>query len=106
MNIQDMMKQAKVMQTRMQEMQEKLGQTEVEGQAGGGLVKVVMTCRGEVRKIEIAQEAQAGDREMLEDLVMAAVNLARDNADNTLATETRKMMEELGLPTDMKLPGM
>lgn len=106
MNIQDMMKQAKVMQQRMQSMQEKLAQMEVEGQAGGGLVKVIMTCRGEVRKIDIAAEAQNGEKEMLEDLVMAAINLARDNADNTLATETRKMMEELGLPTDMKLPGM
>jgi DNA-binding YbaB/EbfC family protein len=107
MNIQEMMKQAKIMQQRMQEMQAKLGQMEVEGQAGGGMVSVVMTCRGEVRKVTIAPDAiNPLEKEVLEDLVMAAVNLARENADNTLAGETRKMMQELGLPADAQLPGM
>jgi DNA-binding YbaB/EbfC family protein len=107
MNIQEMMRQAKVMQQRMQEMQVKLGQTEVEGQAGGGAVQVVMTCRGEVRKLTISPNViNPQEKDMLEDLVMAAVNLARENADNMLASETRKMMEELGLPADAKLPGM
>ncbi len=107
MNIQDMMKQAQLMQRRMQEMQEKLGQMEVEGQSGGGLVRVVMTCRGEVRTVSIAPEVvNPADKETLEDLVKAAVNLARENADNTLAGETRRMMEEMGIPADMGLPGM
>lgn len=106
MNIQEMMKQAAVMQKRMQEMQEKLAEMEVGGTAGGGLVSVVMTCRGEVRKVNISPEViNPSDKETLEDLVMAAMNMARENADNTLANETRKMMEELGLPTNMQLPG-
>lgn len=106
MNIQEMMKQAAVMQKRMQEMQEKLAEMEVVGTAGGGLVSVVMTCRGEVRKVNISPEViNPSDKETLEDLVMAAMNMARENADGTLANETRKMMEELGLPTNMQLPG-
>lgn len=106
MNIQEMMKQAQIMQKKMQEMQDKLGEMEVQGQSGGGMVKVVMTCRGEVRKITINPEViNPEERETLEDLVMAAVNMAKDNADNTLAEETRKMMEELGLPGNMQLPG-
>ena len=106
MNIQEMMKQAAVMQKRMQEMQERLADMEVAGTAGGGLVSVVMTCRGEVRKVALSPEViNPADKETLEDLVMAAMNMARENADNTLANETRKMMEELGLPTNMQLPG-
>lgn len=106
MNIQEMMKQAQVMQQRMQQMQEKLAEMEVTGAAGGGLVSVVMTCRGEVRKVNIAPEViNPSDQETLEDLVMAAMNMARENADTTLADETRRMMEELGLPTNMQLPG-
>lgn len=106
MNIQEMMKQAQVMQQRMQQMQEKLAETEVTGAAGGGIVSVVMTCRGEVRKVNIAPEViNPQDAETLEDLVMAAMNMARENADNRLAEETRRMMEEMGLPANMKLPG-
>ncbi len=107
MNIQEMMKQAQVMQKRMQQMQEKLGEMEVQGVSGGGLVSVTMTCRGEVRKVDIAPEViNPSDKETLEDLVMAAMNMARTNADQTMADETRRMMEELGIPTDIKLPGM
>ena len=106
MNIQEMMKQAQIMQQRMQEMQEKLGIMEVQGQAGGGMVTVVMTCRGEVRSVTIAPEIiNPQEKETLEDLVMAAMNLARRNADNTLAGETRRMMEEMGLPLE-GLPGI
>lgn len=103
MNIQKMMEQARVMQQKMQEMQEKLGHTEVSGTAGGGMVSVVMTCKGEVRKVSIAPEIiNPSDKETLEDLVMAAMNTARANADGTLADETRKMMQELGLPANME----
>ena len=107
MNIQQMMKQAQLMQKRMEEMQERLGHMEVKGQAGGGMVEIVMTCRGEVRKTTISPEViNQEDKETLEDLVTAAVNQARQNADNTMAEETRKMMEELGLPAGTQLPGM
>ncbi len=105
MNIQQMMKQAQVMQQRMEQMQERLGDMEVEGMAGGGMVHIVMTCKGEVRKVAIRPEViNPDDRETLEDLVMAAVNMAKQKADATLAEETRKMMADMGMPADMKLP--
>ena len=99
MNIQKMMQQAQTMQTRMQELQEQLAEVEVEGVSGGGMVKVIMTCKGDVRKINIdASIVNPDDKETLEDLVAAAVNSARVNADQTIANETQKMMQELGLP--------
>lgn len=105
MNIQQMMKQAQVMQQRMEQMQERLGDMEVEGMAGGGMVHIVMTCKGEVRKVAIRPEViNPDERETLEDLVMAAVNMAKQKADATLAEETRKMMADMGMPSDMKLP--
>ncbi len=105
MNIQQMMKQAQVMQQRMEEMQDRLGDTEVEGSAGGGMVNVVMTCKGEVRKLSINPEIIVpAERETLEDLVMAALNMAKQRADATLADETKKMMSDMGMPANMKLP--
>jgi DNA-binding YbaB/EbfC family protein len=106
MNIQEMMKQAKVMQDKMQQLQEELANKEVQGQAGGGMVSVTMTCRGEVRNLSISSDiVNPDDKETLEDLVMAAVNMARQNADQTMADETSRMMQEMGLPADMQLPG-
>lgn len=105
MNVQEMMKQAKVMQDRMQQMQAELAEVEVTGESGGGLVSVVMTCRGEVRSITVAPEVvNPEDKETLEDLVVAAMNAARQNADQKMADETQKMMQELGLPSNMELP--
>jgi len=99
MDVQKMMQQAKVMQDKMQAMQEKLGDMEVEGSAGGGVTKVVATCKGEVRKISIDDSLMdLNEKEMLEDLVKAALNDAKAKADLTLAEETKKMMEEMGLP--------
>lgn len=105
MNIQEMMRQAQTMQKRMEEMQAKLGELEISGQSGGGMVKVVMTCKGEVRKIDIAPEMiDPAEKETLEDLIKAAINMARQNADAKLAEETKRMMSEFGLPPDFKLP--
>lgn len=105
MNIQKMMQQAKQMQDKMQEMQEKLGDMEVEGSAGGGLVKVVATCKGEVRKLDIDPSIiKEDDKEVLEDLIKAALNDAKSKGDATLAEETQKMMQDLGLPAGVQLP--
>ncbi len=105
MNIADMMKQAKVMQQRMEELQAQLAVTEVEGASGGGLVSVVMTCKGDVRSLKISPEiVNPADVETLEDLVMAAVNMARQNADSTMASETARMMDGMGLPSNFELP--
>jgi hypothetical protein len=99
MNIQEMMKQAKSMQEKMAQMQEKLGGVEVQGSAGGDMVKVTMTCKGEARKIDIADSMMdLNEKEVLEDLIKAALNDAKMKADQKLAEETQKMMSELGLP--------
>jgi DNA-binding YbaB/EbfC family protein len=105
MDIQRMMKQAQVMQTRMQELQERLAETEVNASAGGDAVKVTMTCKGEVRALTISPAViDPTDKETLEDLVMAAINNARVSADQLMADQTRQMMAELGLPANAKLP--
>ncbi len=105
MNIQKMMQQAQVMQDKMQEMQEKLGEIEVEGVSGGGMVKVVMTCKGDVRSIVIDPSiVDADEKEVLEDLIKAALNDAKAKGDQTMADETQKVMGDMGLPAGMKMP--
>ena len=105
MKIQQMMQQAKVMQDKMQEMQEKLGDVEVTGTAGGGVVTVTITCKGEARSVAIDDSMMdLNEKDVLEDLVKAAINDAKAKADQKLAEETQKMMGELGLPEGVKLP--
>lgn len=105
MNFQKMMQQAKVMQEKMAAMQDKLGQIEVRGSAGGGLVSVTTTCKGEVKALSIDPSAiNPADKEILEDLLKAALNDAKAKADQTLADETQKMMSDMGLPAGMGLP--
>ncbi len=105
MDMMQIMKQAREMQTRMQQMQEQLGEIEVEGSAGGGMVKVVMTCKRDVKALEIAPELlNPDDRQTIQDLLIAALNVAGQNAESRLAEETRKMMQDLGLPADFQLP--
>ena len=105
MNIQQMMQQAKQMQDKMQEMQDKLGDVTVEGTAGGGVVTVTMTCKGEARAIHIDPSMmKVEEKEILEDLLKAALNDAKAKADQTLADETQKMMSELGLPAGVQMP--
>ncbi len=105
MNIQKMMQQAKDMQDKMAVMQDKLGDIIVEGSAGGGLVKVSMTCKGEPKSVNIDPSLMNPDEtEILEDLVKAAFSDAKAKADTTMADETQKMMGDLGLPAGMQLP--
>lgn len=105
MNIQKMMQQAKDMQTKMAEMQEKLGDIIVEGSAAGGLVTVSMTCKGEMKSINIDPSILNPDeKEIAEDLIKAALNDAKSKADQTMADETQKMMGDMGLPAGMQLP--
>ena len=105
MNIQKMMQQAQTMQTKMQELQERLAGVEVEGASGGGMVSIIMTCKGDVRKIRIDPSiVNPGDIETLEDLVAAAVNSARLKADETFAEETQKMMNDMGIGGNTGLP--
>ncbi len=104
-NIPQMMKKAREMQTRMQDMQQRISEMEVEGTAGGGAVRVVMTCKGTVRDIKIdASVINPAEKDMLEDLLKAALNAARAEADAKTAEETRKVMDDLGLPANAQLP--
>ena len=104
-NIQQMMQQAQQMQEKLKSMQERIGNMVVEGTSGGGSVAVQMTCKGTLESIKIADSLIAPDeKEMLEDLIVAACNDARSKADQTMTAETQNMMEEMGLPSNMQLP--
>lgn len=105
MNFQKMMQQAQQMQFKLQEMQEKLADIEVEAEAGGGMVKVRMSCKGEVTALSIDPSIlNADDKETTEDLIVAAINNANAAKEEKIKTETQSMMESMGLPGDTQLP--
>jgi DNA-binding YbaB/EbfC family protein len=103
-NLGQLMKQAQQMQENMRRMQEQLASVEVEGQAGSGMVKVVMTCKHEVRRVSIDASLTGEDRELLEDLVSAAYNDAARKVEATVAERMSGMTAGLGLPPGFKLP--
>ncbi|MDR2365827.1 MAG: YbaB/EbfC family nucleoid-associated protein [Zoogloeaceae bacterium] len=98
-----LMKQAQAMQNNMQKAQEELALTEVEGQAGGGMVRIIMTCGHDVRRVSIDAGAM-DDREMLEDLVAAAVNDAVRRGEEKSRERMANFTAGLNLPPGMKLP--
>jgi DNA-binding YbaB/EbfC family protein len=85
-------------------MQEQLATQEVEGQAGAGLVKVTMTCRHDVKRVSIDPSVVGDDRELLEDLVAAAMNDAVRKVEATVQEKMGAMSAGMGLPPGMKLP--
>ena len=99
-----LMKQAQQMQDNMRKMQEQLAQIEVEGQAGAGMVKVVMSCRHDVKRVIIDPAALGDDKEMLEDLIAAAVNDAVRKVETTSQEKMAGVTAGLPLPPGMKLP--
>jgi len=103
MNIQKMMKQAQEMQRKIEQMQADLESREIEGSAGGGAVKLTLNGKGALLKVSIGESAM-GDREMLEDLIMAAHNDAKNKIDEATADEMGKVTGGLNLPAGMKLP--
>jgi len=103
-NLGQLMKQAQQMQENMRRMQEQLASVEVEGQAGSGMIKVVMTCKHEVRRVSIDPGLAGEDREMLEDLIAAAFNDAARKVETTVAERMSGMTAGLGLPPGFKLP--
>lgn len=103
-NIGQLMKQAQMMQENMRRMQEQLASVEVEGQAGSGTIKVLMTCKHEVRRVSIDPAVTGDDREMLEDLLTAAYNDAARKVEATVAEKMGGVTAGLGLPSGMKLP--
>jgi DNA-binding YbaB/EbfC family protein len=103
-NIGQLMKQAQMMQENMRRMQEQLATLEVEGQSGAGMVKVVMTCKHDVKRVTIDPSLVGDDREMLEDLVAAAFNDASRRVESLIAEKMGGMTAGLGLPPGFKLP--
>lgn len=105
MNFALMMKQAQQMQGKMQEMQARLAATECEGTAGGGAVKIVMTGKGNAVSIKLDPSVVvASDVEMLEDLVVAAINDAVAKKEAMAQAEQQKLMGGLNLPPGVQLP--
>ncbi|MBS0298758.1 MAG: YbaB/EbfC family nucleoid-associated protein [Gammaproteobacteria bacterium] len=103
-NIGNMMKQAQMMQENMRKMQENLASIEVEGQSGAGLVKVIMTCRHDVKRVNIDSSLIGDDKEMLEDLVAAAFNDAVRRVETTTQEKMSELTSGMGLPPGFKLP--
>ncbi len=105
MNIGQMMKQVQDMQSKMSGMQERLGEIEVTGQSGGGMVVATMNGKSELKKIKIDPKlADPAEIEMLEDLIVDACSDAKAKAEEQIASETQKVMGGLQLPPGMKLP--
>lgn len=104
-NLGNMMKQAQQMQARMQEMQAKLGDVEMTGQSGAGMVSITLNGKGDLKKVKIDPKAvDPEDVEVLEDLIVAAFNDAKNKVEAHMAEETAKLMGGLKLPPGMKMP--
>jgi hypothetical protein len=99
-----LMKQAQQMQENMKKAQEELARTEVEGQSGAGLVKILITCKFVVKKVTIDPSLVGEDKDMLEDLVMAAMNDAVAKADAATQAKMAGFTAGLNLPPGMGLP--
>ena len=104
-NLGQMMKQAQEMQAKMAEMQERLASAEVTGSSGGGMIEVTMTGKGEMRGLKLDPSLLSPEEvEVLEDLIVAAVNDARAKVEETTAEEMKKLTGGLNLPPGMSLP--
>lgn len=104
-NLGNMMKQAQEMQAKLASMQSRMEEQEVTGSAGGGMVSVTLNGKGQAKKCAIdAKLMTADDKDMLEDLIVAAINDARTRIDTMMADETQKMMGGMALPPGFKLP--
>lgn len=105
--IQAAQKAAETIQTQMSDMQTKLDSIEVEGQSGGGLVKVKASAKGRILGVTIEDSLMMiAEKQMLEDLVIAAFNDARDKADRVSEKEMKDIQGGMGLPPGFNLPGM
>ena len=103
-NFSDMLSKAKAMQEKMKEAQEQIKRIEVEGISGGSLVKVILTGDYEIKSILISDEAKKEKQEIVNDLIIAAYNNAKDNLKKKSAEELSKVTGGLNLPMDFKLP--
>ena len=99
-----LMKQAQQMQENMKKVQEQLALLEVEGQAGAGMVKIVMTCRHDVKRVTIDESLLKDDKDMLEDLVAAAMNDAVRRVETTVQEKMGAVTAGMPLPPGFKMP--
>ena len=99
-----LMKQAQEMQANMKKAQEEMASMTVTGESGGGMVRLTMTCRHQVQALEIDDALVGDDKEMLEDLIIAAFNDALRKVETTVQEKFAGMTSGLGLPAGLKLP--
>ena len=103
-NFSDMLSKAKAMQDKMKEAQEQIKKIEVEGEAGGNLVKVVLTGEYELKSIIISDAAKKESQEIINDLIIAAYNNAKENLKKRSSEEISKITGGINLPFDIKFP--
>ena len=103
-NFSDMLSKAKAMQEKMKEAQEKIKKIEVEGMSGGNLVKVILGGDYELKSIEISDNAKKENQEIINDLIIAEYNNAKENLKKKSSEELSKVTGGLDLPLDFKLP--
>lgn len=103
-NLGAMMKQAQQMQSKMAEMQEKLAEAEMTGSSGGGMVEVTLNGKSEARAVKIDSSMMGNDNEMLEDLIVAAINDAKAKVDAYAKEKMSELTGGIELPAGMQLP--
>ena len=103
-NFSDMLSKEKIMQEKMREAQDQIKKIEVEGMSGGNLVKVILKGDYELKTIEISEAAKKESQEIINDLIIAAYNNAKENLKKKSAEELSKVTGNLNLPLDFKLP--
>ena len=103
-NFNDMLSKAKEMQEKMKQAQEAIKKIEIEGSAGGDLVKVVLTGDYEIKSIIVSEEAKNEKQDIVNDLIKAAYNNAKENLKKKSAEELSKITGGLNIPSDFKLP--
>ena len=99
-----LMKQAQEMQANMKKVQEEMSALTVTGESGGGMVRITMSCNHQVKAVEIDDTLIGDDKEMLEDLIVAACNDARNKVEKTVQEKFSGVTAGLGLPAGLKLP--
>ena len=103
-NFSEMLSKAKIMQEKMKEAQDQIKKIEVSGVSGGNLVKVILKGDYEIKSIEITESAKKENQEIINDLIIAAFNNAKENLKKKSAEELSKVTGGLNLPLDFKLP--
>ena len=103
-NFSDMLSKAKIMQEKMKEAQDQIKKIEVSGVSGGNLVKVILKGDYDIKSIEITEAAKKENQEIINDLIIAAFNNAKENLKKKSAEELSKVTGGLNLPLDFKLP--